>query len=465
MKTANLLKSLFVSAAVCGAMSAMAGDAKYIFYFIGDGMGAGHAMAAESYMRDIKKADTPLMMAFPVTGLISTYSASSPVTDSAAAGTALSTGSKTRNSMLGMDADTTEVYSIARTLRQDGYGIGLVTNVAPDDATPGAFYAHVPNRKMYYEIGCQAAESGYAFISGSNWRGLRDKQGKPTDLPERFAEAGYVTVRGTAGLDTITSAKMVMLSPDSAAYDLGYTIDRHDPQALTLVDMTKACLDQMLRVSPDRFFMMVEGGNIDWAGHANEAAAVIKEVSHFNDALAVAYEFYKKHPDETLIVVTADHETGGMGLGTTFTGYNLRLDLIDHQKKSKDLFNRDIEAMLKSRRIYTFDDVKDMLTEDFGMYTAIPVTEKQDAALREAFKQTFVDRDNSERTVTYYKSYSPLVMETFRILGDHYGIGFTTGEHSGCFVPLYAVGAGAQDFTGFYDNTQVPVKILNQAVK
>lgn len=276
MKTANLLKSLFVSAAVCGAMSAMAGDAKYIFYFIGDGMGAGHAMATESYMRDIKKADTPLMMAFPVTGLISTYSASSPVTDSAAAGTALSTGSKTRNSMLGMAADTTEVYSIARTLRQDGYGIGLVTNVAPDDATPGAFYAHVPNRKMYYEIGCQAAESGYAFISGSNWRGLRDKHGKPTDLPERFAEAGYVTVRGTAGLDTITSAKMVMLSPDSAAYDLGYTIDRHDPQALTLVDMTKACLDQMLRVSPDRFFMMVEGGNIDWAGHANDAAAVIK---------------------------------------------------------------------------------------------------------------------------------------------------------------------------------------------
>lgn len=111
--------------------------------------------------------------------------------------------------------------------------------------------------------------------------------------------------------------------------------------------------------------------------------------------------------------------------------------------------------MLKSRRIYTFDDVKEMLTEDFGMYTAIPVTEKQDKALRDAFQQTFIDRDNSGRSVTYYKSYSPLVMETFRILGDHYGIGFTTGEHSGCFVPLYAIGAGAQTFTGFYDNTQV----------
>ena len=465
MKTANLLKSLFVSAAVCGAMSAMAGDAKYIFYFIGDGMGAGHAMATESYMRDIKKADTPLMMAFPVTGLISTYSASSPVTDSAAAGTALSTGSKTRNSMLGMAADTTEVYSIARTLRQDGYGIGLVTNVAPGYECVSALSRLTANLIIHLAVRHMGIKCAWSSIVGSNWRGLRDKHGKPTDLPERFAEAGYVTVRGTAGLDTITSAKMVMLSPDSAAYDLGYTIDRHDPQALTLVDMTKACLDQMLRVSPDRFFMMVEGGNIDWAGHANDAAAVIKEVSHFNDALAVAYEFYKKHPDETLIVVTADHETGGMGLGTTFTGYNLRLDLIDNQKKSKDLFNRDIEAMLKSRRIYTFDDVKEMLTEDFGMYTAIPVTEKQDAALREAFKQTFVDRDNSERTVTYYKSYSPLVMETFRILGDHYGIGFTTGEHSGCFVPLYAVGTGAQDFTGFYDNTQVPVKILNQAVK
>lgn len=465
MKTTSMLKSSLVALAMLGGMNALAGDAKYIFYFIGDGMGAGHAMATESYIRDIKKGEKPLMMTFPVTGLVSTYSASSPVTDSAAAGTALSTGSKTRNSMLGMAADTTEVYSIARSLQADGYGIGVVTNVAPDDATPGAFYAHVPNRKMYYEIGCQAAESGYAFIAGSNWRGLTDKQGKPTDLPQRFAEAGYVTVRGTAGLDTVTSAKIVMLGTDTIASDLGYTIDRQDPKAVTLIDMTRACLDQMLRVSPDRFFMMVEGGNIDWAGHANDAAAIIKEVDHFNGALAVAYDFYKKHPDETLIVVTADHETGGMGLGTSFTGYNLRLDLIDHQKKSKDIFNRDIEAMLKSRRIYTFDDIKEMLAEDFGMYTAIPVTEKQDAALREAFRHTFVDRDNADRTVTYYKSYSPLVMETFRVLGDHYGIGFTTGEHSGCLVPLYAIGAGADVFTGYYDNTQVPVKILNQAVK
>lgn len=465
MKTTSMLKSSLVALAMWSGMAAMAGDARYIFYFIGDGMGAGHAMATESYIRDIKKGETPLMMTFPVTGLISTYSASSPVTDSAAAGTALSTGSKTRNSMLGMAADTTEVYSLASTLRNEGYGIGLVTNVAPDDATPGAFYAHVPNRKMYYEIGCQAAESGYAFIAGSNWRGLTDKQGNLTDLPQKFTEAGYVTVRGTAGLDTITSAKIVMLGTDTVASDLGYTIDRRNPQAVTLIDMTRACLDQMLRVSPDRFFMMVEGGNIDWAGHANDAATIIKEVDHFNGALAVAYDFYKKHPEETLIVVTADHETGGMGLGTSFTGYNLRLDLIDNQKKSKDLFNRDIESMLKSRRIYTFDDIKEMLTDDFGMYTAIPVTEKQDSALREAFRQTFIDRDNADRTVTYYKSYSPLVMETFRILGDHYGIGFTTGEHSGCFVPLYAIGAGADKFTGFYDNTQVPVKILNQAVR
>ncbi|HJE38752.1 MAG TPA: alkaline phosphatase [Candidatus Amulumruptor caecigallinarius] len=463
MRKSSFLKSSVVAAAMCSAVAAMAGDAKYIFYFIGDGMGAGHAMATESYMRDIRKADMPLMLTFPVTGLVSTYSASSPVTDSAAAGTALSTGSKTRNSMLGMAADTTEVYSIARALKQDGYGIGIVTNVAPDDATPGAFYAHVPERHMYYEIGCQAAASGYEFIAGSNWRGLRGKDGKPTDLPERFASAGYVTVRGTAGLDTVTSGKIVMLCTDSIASDLGYTIDRKDPQATTLVDMTRACLAQMQRVSPDKFFMMVEGGNIDWAGHANDAATIIKEVAHFNDALALAYEFYEKHPDETLIVVTADHETGGMGLGTTFTGYNMRLDLIDHQKKSKDIFNQEIEAMIKSRRIYTFDDIKEKLTEDFGMYTAIPVNEEQDGKLREAFNQTFVDRNSGKRTVTYYKSYSPFVMETFRILGDHYGIGFTTGEHTGCFVPLYAVGVGAQSFTGFYDNTQVPVKILNQA--
>ena len=189
----NRFKSLAAAMAVAVGLSA-AEAPKYIFYFIGDGMGMAQSLAAQVYNRTVRGADEPiLMMQFPVSSASTTHSWSSPVTDSAAAGTALATGTKTRNGMLGMAADTTSVTSVAKELFDRGYGVALVTSVPPDDATPGAFYAHVPSRKMYYEIGRQAAESGYDFIAGSNLRGLTDKDGNPTDLLDQF-KANNVTV-------------------------------------------------------------------------------------------------------------------------------------------------------------------------------------------------------------------------------------------------------------------------------
>ena len=159
------IRILFSVFAALLALSVSSTQPKYIFYFIGDGMGMGPAIATEMYNRQILGNPDPItMMQFPVAGMALTYSASSPVTDSAAAGTALSTGSKTKNGMLGMNGDTVAVTSVARVLKDAGYGIGIATTVAPDDATPGAFYAHVPNRKMFYEIGVQAAKSGYEFL-------------------------------------------------------------------------------------------------------------------------------------------------------------------------------------------------------------------------------------------------------------------------------------------------------------
>ena len=146
------LKSILVSAALSLATTSAVADApRYIFYFIGDGMGVPHTLAAQTYNR-LKGNDAPLlMMQFPAIGNATTYSATRPVTDSAAAGTALATGHKTKNSMIGMDADTVSVTSIAKRLQEKGYGIGITTNVCPDDATPGAFYAKpwnaCPDRK------------------------------------------------------------------------------------------------------------------------------------------------------------------------------------------------------------------------------------------------------------------------------------------------------------------------------
>ena len=201
-------------------------QAKYIFYFIGDGMGMGPVVAAETYNRVVLNSDKPLtMMQMPVVGWSMTYSASSTITDSAAAGTALSTGNKTNNGMLGVTPDTTDVVSIAKKLQALGYGIGITTSVAPDDATPGAFYAHVPSRAMFYEIGVQMAGSGYEFLAGAGLRGTM-KDGKETDLLKHFADNKVQIVRGPKEIANIKSEKVLLLNPEGTAdYDIGYTVD------------------------------------------------------------------------------------------------------------------------------------------------------------------------------------------------------------------------------------------------
>ena len=149
------------------AVGVSANAPKYIFYFIGDGMGMGHVMTTETYNRTVLGNDEHIMMLqFPVASLAMTYSANSKITDSAAAGTALSTGFKTNNGMLGMTPDSVPVTSIAKELQAMGYGIAIATSVQPDDATPGAFYTHVPSRKMFYEIGLDMAHSDYDMFVG-----------------------------------------------------------------------------------------------------------------------------------------------------------------------------------------------------------------------------------------------------------------------------------------------------------
>ena len=204
------------------------------------------------------------------------------------------------------------VTSVAAQLKDMGYGVGIITSVALDDATPGAFYAHVANRKMRYEIDIAAAKSGYDFMAGAGLGGLTDKDGNPTDAEAVIKENGFQLVRGIDGISKINSEKVMLLADEGRPnYNIGYTVDSV-PGILTLPIITQACLDHLTAFNPDRFFMMVEGGNIDHALHANDAGAAIKEILNFDQALAIAYNFYLKHPDETLILVTADHDTGGM---------------------------------------------------------------------------------------------------------------------------------------------------------
>lgn len=454
MKQYTFLAALAL--AICSSLTqADAANPKYIFYYIGDGMGLAPANAAETYNRRVLGNDSPLLMnTFPSVGWLTTYSATGPVTDSAAAGTALATGHKTQNNMLGMDADTVSVGSVAAELFEKGWGVGLATSVYADDATPGAFYAHVPSRKQYYNIDCQMAASGYQFVGGAGIKGdVAD--GNPTDIHTVLAEAGVQLVRGPQGIDSINSERVLLLNPEGTKnWNIGYTIDSI-AGVLTLPQMAEACLKQLERTAPDRFFMMVEGGNIDHALHANDGGAAIKEILNFNQALAVAVDFYRQHPEETLIIVTADHDTGGMSMLWN-AGNGLRY--IDHQRVSKEVFSDYCKDLLKSSEAFSWDNMKAYLTENLGLFQAVPVSAEDEASLRTLFDHTFGIRDTADQE-TLYANFNAFAVEVFRIFNDAAGLAFTTTGHSGNPVPVYALGCGAERFAGYTDNTDIPARL------
>lgn len=443
------------------ALSAAARDQgpRYIFYFIGDGMGMGPVMTAQAYNREILKNDQPLlMMQFPVVSWCMTYSASHSITDSAAAGTALSTGHKTKNGMLGMDPDTVSVTSIARQFKDAGYGVGIVTSVAPDDATPGAFYAHVPYRKMYYDIDIQAARSGYDFLAGAGLLGTVTADGDSTDVLDAMAEQGVQMIYGPDEITRINSDKVFLVNPrGTSPYNIGYTIDSIGG-VLTLPLIAETCLEHLERVSPDRFFMMVEGGNIDHALHGNDGGAAVKEVLNFDQALMVAYDFYLAHPDETLILVTADHDTGGMVNVHSRTGQHMPLGVFDWQKVSKEEFSNYCKSLLRDRRVYRWEDMQEYLEQNLGLFTHIPVSEERLESLKKMFNDTFEMRNSADQK-TLYASFNAFAVEVFKLVNDAAGAAFTTVGHSGNPVPVFAVGVGSDEFKGLNNNSDLPAKI------
>ncbi len=457
----NFLISLFLLAVatVYGAAP------KYIFYFIGDGMGMAPAMAALAYNRAVLgHAELPLMMKFPVAGQVSTYSASSPVTDSAAAGTALATGHKTQNGMLGVTADTIPVVSIAKILKDNGYGVGLVTNVAPDDATPGAFYAHVANRGMRADVDRQFIDSQFDFLAGAALCGLTDSKGNPTDVLDLYKTNNIRIINGYDEYlaDKPDGGRVVLLDKNPFQDgNTGYLIDEI-PGMITLEQMTQACLDHLTTVSPDKFFMMVEGGNIDHALHSNDAATAISEVFNFNNALQIAYYFLLAHPDETLIVVTADHDTGGLSIGNDANGYTAHFELLQNQKVSKEMFSDICKSLLNSEKPYTWDEMKAYLEKNFGFWNQVKLNEKETAELQQLFTDVF-DRGSSSDEKGLYNNFNAFSSKVFSLMSKKAAAGWTTSAHTGNPVPVYAAGVGSEVFGCFQDNTEIPHKIATIA--
>ena len=457
-------RNIILFLATLVASIAFGATPKYIFYFIGDGMGMAPVMAAVAYNRAVYgQPNLPLMMTFPVAGQVSTYSASSPVTDSAAAGTALATGKKTANGMLGVTPDTVAVVSIASVLKDNGYGVGLVTNVAPDDATPGAFYAHVANRGMRPEVDRDFASSGFDFLAGSALNGLK-KKGKPTDVLDIYREKGIRVINGYDEYlaDKPAGGRVVLLDRNPFQDgNTGYMIDSI-PGMITLEQMTGACLAHLKTVSPDKLFMMVEGGNIDHALHGNDGATAISEIFNFNNALRIAYDFMLQHPDETLIVVTADHDTGGMSTGCEATGYNAHFDLYTNQKVSKEMFSDICKKVIAADSAYTWDDMKAYLENNFGLWKGVKLSDKETEQLQSLFTEVF-ERGHGEDKKGLYNNFNAFADKVFNVMSAKAGAGWTTPNHTGNPVPVYAVGPGSEIFGCFQDNTEIPRKIARLA--
>lgn len=457
----NLLKSAITAAALAAALIAPAETApKYIFYCIGDGMGPTAVINASLYAREVLGDTAQMaMMSMPVASLATTHSSSSNVTNSSAAGTALAAGYKTKNDMLGMNPDTVAVTSMAEVLFDKGYGIGLVTSVAIDDATPASFYAHQPNRHMHREIGSELAGSGFQFAAGAGLRAITDSEGRPTGLLEEFA-AGNMRIVHSLDSVTGTEDRLLVLSPDTARpWTVGYTIDSIAANP-TLQQLTQAGIRHLSRVSPDRFFMMVEGGNIDHACHANDGATAIVETINFDKTIGLMLDFYRAHPDETLIVVTADHDTGGMSVGNNTTGYATNLAALAGQRVSKEAFSDYCMNILRSGKVYNWEEMKEYLTRNLGLWSSVKLTDNETAALRDEFARIFVNRDSVPDQETLYASFNAFAKSVFALVNDKAGIGWASEKHTGAAVPVFAIGPGSEKLSRLVDNTDIPRAIM-----
>ena len=448
------------------AVSVFAGQAKYVFYFIGDGMGLAEVLGTEYMMRQSSTGElgiTPLCFAsFPYTGFLTTYSHSSDVTDSSAAGTALACGQKTDNGVLGMLPDReTPVYSVATWAKAAGRRVGITSSVGINHATPAAFYGHSASRNDYYQIGEQLAAMDFEFFGGSELLG-----GYPKDKPslvEVAEQGGYTVVRGQKAYENAKAdADKVLMLFDYRTQDeeFPYAIDAK-PGELTLAEMTESAIDFLMKKNKG-FFLMVEGGKIDHAGHSNDAAACFGDVIAMDDAVKVAFDFYKKHPKETLIVVTADHETGGLSLSNG--RYDIRLDLLAHQKHSKQGFSAVLNQLRHDKKDkVTWADAKAALEENFGFWTEISMKHDDEMALYDEWYRSFAANEKVKMVESLYYKDEPLSDLAVRIMDKYAQVGWTTGSHSGIAVPIFAVGAGAELFMGQYDNTEVPTKIAKAA--
>lgn len=449
---------------------------KYIFMFIGDGMSYVQVNAAQVYEGNNNYGEvSPRMLnftQFPAAGVATTHDSTSFCPDSASTSTSLASGVKTHSGTIGLKVDKTTVAPTITELlkKQKGMKIGIVSNVTINHATPAAYYSHVVSRNNYYDIAMQMANSDFDYFGGGTInKPTGDKKDQQSAF-ETLQEKGYKIADTKKEILSLNknSGKVYAVSPklqDSGAMPYALDTEKGD---LQLADFVKKGIDVL--DNKNGFFLMCESGKIDWACHANDAKSVICDVLAFEDSIEVAVDFAKKHPKETLIIVTADHETGGMTIGYAATGYDTAFDVLKNQQISYVAFDSLIANMKKQKSdSLTFEEVMPLITENFGLLepseeisdNPLEMTEYEYNKLKAGFEESMkVEKTKSEENNLLYGGYDPLSVSVTHILNNKAGIGWTSYSHTGVPVGVFATGACAEIFNGSYDNTDIFNKLV-----
>jgi alkaline phosphatase len=462
---------------------------KYIFYFIGDGMSTPQINVTEAAVYDKEftlksTSDVGLgelnIQKFPVIGMQTTHAEDRYITGSAASATALACGYKTSIGTIGMNSEHSESFkTMAEMAKDKGMKVGIISSVSIDHATPACFYAHTENRNNYYTIGQQLTKSGFDYFGGGGVRWNKySGEGQPKNINVFIDSAiangySYVDTRSEFEALNPESGKVIATleqfrTNTSDACALPYVLDldeqTSEDNTITLSEFTSKGIE--LLYDSVGFFMMVEGGKIDWACHANDVVTAAHNTVEFDKAIGVALEFYNAHPDETLIIITGDHECGGLTLGYSATNYETAFQKLNHQRVSFTSFTGTVDSMRKNN--VNFNVAMEIAQDAFGIGDTtldLGLSTYETNLLKDAYIRSMlgISHHDDEEIKVIYGYYDPFTVTLTHILNNKAGIDWTSYSHTGVPVPVFAKGQGQHEFNGYYDNTDIAKRIIDIA--
>ncbi|PLX18986.1 MAG: alkaline phosphatase [Salinivirgaceae bacterium] len=461
MKYSRLIVAAIIAAFVLTACSSTnsgnsSKKAKYVFYFIGDGVSLAQLSLTEAYLAQLNKKPGMQQLnqsKLNAHGWFYNYAENRFITGSAAAGTALSTGHKTSINTIGKSADRSQnLKSISYKAKEAGMKVGIISTVSIDHATPAAFYANADKRNQYYVIGKQVFTSGFDLFAGG---GFKYPKGRKDTLPDLYeTESDISIIRENKEFLEANQNKLPILFAHQRLHSDGampFAIDMNEGD-LTLEQIVGKSIE--LLDNPNGFFMMVEGGKIDWACHANDAATMIKGMIDFDNAIGKAIQFAANHPDETLIVVLGDHETGGLSLGNETLHYKTKFDLLQYQTMSHEALVEAFRPILENNSNFT--KAMDFINKNLGLGGPVELNEKDKLKLKNAWKAT---SNHNNEVELLYGSVQQFLFTALQMLNEKAGVGWTTEAHTGLPVVVHAQGVNEGCFEGIMDNTDVPKRI------